>query len=65
MIEDGNDSESTDISGTTRQEVTLDDFYFESHLGSGQHGQVLLISLKANPAERFAMKVVEKQHITF
>jgi hypothetical protein len=25
----------------------------------------LLISLKANPAERFAMKVVEKQHITF
>lgn len=41
--------------------MTLDDFCFEAFLGSG--GQALLVSLKASPGERFAMKVVDKQGV--
>lgn len=54
------DTDSTDLSISPRSNVGLDDFWFESVLGSGQHGQVLLISLKSDPSELFALKVLEK-----
>jgi len=54
------DSESTDFSNSPHSEVSLDDFWFESVLGTGQNGPVFLISLKSNPNELFALKVLEK-----
>jgi hypothetical protein len=53
-------SESTEIS--QRGEISLDDFYFERVLNSGQNGQVLLICPKTNPDEKLALKMIAKNH---
>ena len=46
-----------------KKAVTVDDFELLKTLGRGAHGKVLCCERKGQPGERYAMKIIKKQHI--
>jgi serum/glucocorticoid-regulated kinase 2 len=47
----------------SQKAITIDDFVLLKTLGRGAHGKVLLCERKNFPGERYAMKIIKKQHI--
>ena len=65
--EDEGDTSSTDFSNSDKPQlnscdVSLDDFHFEAVLDHAQQ-QILLISTKKNPLEKYALKVFDKTQL--